>query len=229
MGCRCQSQWQTQNRQNREKSFSAFSTFIVTRWTLRCGTQSQGSPFSTTSSAGGKNPNLVKNEASLAHLDLVKVPGVAPWPWQFAPRAEGPWPRCQDGLWGAGDKPRQNGGSSSAINISFIAAPNIANIGIFCACVHNKSLKSQIKVECRFSLGYLSLSHSYCQATRSLITSFLQVQYQMFWYIFCVIMIIGWLQKKKLCMHLLIIIFLRLSPVWMSSFVKGSSSRFALH
>ena len=45
-----------------------------------------------------KNPNLVKVEASLAHLDLVKVPGVAPWPWQFAPRAEGPWPRCQDGL-----------------------------------------------------------------------------------------------------------------------------------
>ena len=41
-----------------------------------------------------KNPNLVKVEASLAHLDLVKVPGVAPWPWQFAPRAEGPWPRC---------------------------------------------------------------------------------------------------------------------------------------
>ena len=39
-------------------------------------------------------PNLVKVEASLAHLDLVKVPGVAPWPWQFAPRAEGPWPRC---------------------------------------------------------------------------------------------------------------------------------------
>ena len=43
-------------------------------------------------------PNRVKVEASLAHLDLVKVPGVAPWPWQFAPRAEGPWPRCQDGL-----------------------------------------------------------------------------------------------------------------------------------
>ena len=31
------------------------------------------------------------------------------------------------------------------------------------------------KVECRSSLGYLHLSHSYCSATRALITSFLEV------------------------------------------------------
>ena len=217
------------NAKQRKKFFRFFYIYLHQMNTQVRDTVTRKSLLYHIVSRWKKTTNLVKVEASLAHLDLVKVPGVAPWPWQFAPRAEGPWPRCQDRLWGAGDKPRQNGGSSSAINISFIAAPNIANIGIFCACVHNKSLKSQIKVECRFSLGYLSLSHSYCQATRSLITSFLQVQYQMFWYIFCVIMIIGWLQKKKLCMHLLIIIFLRLSPVWMSSFVKGSSSRFALH
>ena len=105
------------------------------------------------------------------------------------------------------------------LDISFIAALNIANIGIFCACVHNKSLKSQIKVECRFSLGYLSLSHSYCQATRSLITSFLQVQYQMFCYISCVMWLVDY-KKKPLFASTLMIIGLRLSPELMSEFVS---------
>ena len=44
-----------------------------------------------------------------------------------------------------------------------------------CSCTGLPTLLTLLQVECKSSLGYLSLSHSYCSATRALITSFLEV------------------------------------------------------
>ena len=42
-------------------------------------------------------------------------------------------------------------------------------------CTGLPTLHTLLQVECKSSLGFLSLSHSYCDATRALITSFLEV------------------------------------------------------
>ena len=97
--------------------------------------------------------SLVGELITIFWLGSEKVPGVAAQPWQLVAGAEGPRPGRPHWLWGASDQPQQNGGASLRILNYF----------------------DKHKVECRSSLGYLHLSHSYCSATRALITSFLEV------------------------------------------------------
>ena len=116
-----------------------------------CGTLSTGSRSSTMLFRGAQDLLLLGNW--FFWLGSEKVPGVAAQPWQLVAGAEGPRPGRPHWLWGASDQPQQNGGAS----------------------LHILNYFDKHKVECRSSLGYLHLSHSYCSATRALITSFLEV------------------------------------------------------
>ena len=52
---------------------------------------------------------------------------------------------------------------------------NLSRMEVLMYCTWLPTLLTLLQVECKSSLGFLSLSHSYCDATRALITSFLEV------------------------------------------------------